>query len=379
MAQMTERTRGKVPLARIAGIEVNLDYSWFIIFFLVLWALTFGYFPFYYPGQRRLVYWIVGGASTILLFFSILFHEFMHSLTARRAGIRIPEITLFIFGGVSRVAEDARDPLTELRIALAGPLSSFFLALVFWILEKGVAPAGSLFAVMLSYLSWINLILGVFNLIPGFPLDGGRVLRALWWKKTGSLMHATRVASDIGKGFAWAIVIVGGIQIFTGGLFGGLWLILIGMFMRGIAERGYQELVIKQSLQGIRVEEVMMHDVVSVPSDISVTSLINDYFFKYCYRGFPVVRGGTVAGIVNLADIKEIPENERWGKRTQDVMIPMNEDISIKPEASLAEALQKMNLMSISRLLVVRGTALMGMISKGGLMRFLEMKNILQR
>jgi len=374
-----ENKRG-FKLFKIAGIQITLDYSWFIIFVLVVWSLSAGYFPRYYPGQSTQTYWIAGLIAAFFFFASVLIHELSHSLMAIHAGIKIPDITLFIFGGVSRLSEEAKDPKTELKIALVGPLSSFALALIFWTLKnslEGTQP--SLMVVIFDYLAWINVALGIFNLVPGFPLDGGRVLRALWWWRTGSLTRATKVASDIGKGFALALMILGGFQIFAGALIGGLWFIFIGMFLRGVAESGYQELVLRQSLEGVQVQEVMIQDAVTVPPQLSLRQLITEYFLRYGYRGFPVVQDGKVLGVVSVANVKGIPEEEQGIKTVGEVMTPLSDRLLIAPEASLTEALKKMVQEDVGRLLVMRGDQMIGMITKTGLLRFLEIKNILER
>jgi Zn-dependent protease len=371
------RRRG-IQIFKIGGIQITLDFSWFIIFFLVLWALVYGYFPFNFPGYPRASYWAAGLVSALLLFFSILAHELMHSFVAIRSGISIPEITLFIFGGVSRISEEAKTPPMEIKIALAGPLCSFALALVFYLARMWIQTAhGALATAVFGYLAWINVALGAFNLVPGFPMDGGRVFRAIWWWRTGSLVQATRVASDMGKAFAWALILIGGIQIFTGGLIGGLWLIFIGMFLRGVAEQGFQELIIRQSLEGVHVREVMTHDVVSVPPDLPVSRLINDYFIKFCFRTFPVVQEGKVSGMVDLTDVKNIPEEERNRITTKQVMQPVSPEISIAPDASLADALRKMTVESLGKLIVIQGDQMIGLITKAGLLRFLEVRQIL--
>lgn len=368
-----------IKIFSIGGIDIRLDYSWFIIFFLVLWALTFGYFPYNFPGYRASSYWMAGITATLLLFVSILAHELMHSLVAIRSGIKIPDITLFIFGGVSRISREAKNPWTELNIAAAGPLSSFALAVVFLLIRTFLVNGGSeLIPAVFGYLGWINILLGIFNLIPAFPLDGGRVFRALWWIKTGSLTRATRVASDLGKGFAWALMLVGAFQIFTGALLGGIWLIFIGMFMRGIAERGYQELILRQSLEGMHVEEVMMRDVVSVPADTAISRLVNDYFFKYCFRSFPVVKGGDVAGTVSLNDVASIPDEERQRLAVETIMKPLSPETTISPRSSLADALGKMNANRNERLIVRENGKMEGMLTKAGLIRFLQIKQVLK-
>jgi Zn-dependent protease/CBS domain-containing protein len=369
---------GGITLFRVAGIRISLDISWFIIFALVLIALSAGYFPRNFPGQEPQTYWIAGFVTTLLFFASVLIHELSHSLVAIRAGLEIPEITLFIFGGVSRLSQEPKDPVTELRIALVGPLSSFVLAAVFWVLKtilRGFEP--SLIVAVLGYLAWINLALGVFNLIPGFPLDGGRVFRAIWWWKTGSLTRATKIASDIGKGFAVALMVLGGLQIFGGALISGLWLVFIGMFLRGMSVRGYEEVVIRQALEGVHVEEVMVRDVVSVPPNLTVAALVHDYILKYAYRGFPVVENGRVLGVVSIAAVKDVPPEEQPSTRVEEIMVPTSEAMLIGAKASLAEALVRMSRDGEERLLVASQGRLQGMVTKTGLLRFVQIKQIL--
>ncbi len=378
--QKPKQTKRSIELFRIAGIQISIDYSWFIIFALILWSLSAGYFPREYPGMGFGSYWLAGLIATIFFFVSVILHELSHSLMAIRSGINIPEITLFIFGGVSRLGEEARDPLTEFRIAIVGPLSSFVLALAFWVLEIAFKPSGiPLLAAIFGYLAWINIALGVFNLIPGFPLDGGRILRAAVWLKTGSLPKATRWASDVGKGFAVALMVLGGFQLFGGAIVGGIWLFLIGVFLRGVAESGYQEVMVRQAFEGMRVEEVMIEDVIGVPPDLPVSTLIVDYFLRHGYQGFPVVRNGRPLGIVSLSNIKDLSEEEQKSKTVEQMMTPMTPGISMEPGQSLAEAMQRMTEENIGRLLVVEGDRLIGMITKTGLLRFLEIRRVLNK
>jgi Zn-dependent protease/predicted transcriptional regulator len=368
-----------ISLFKIAGILIRLDFSWFIIFGLVLFALSAGYLPRAFPGQDPQTYWIAGLVATLLFFASVMLHELAHSLVAIRHGIDIPEITLFIFGGVSRLSQEPSDPKTEFKIAVVGPLTSFALAAAFGALRvalQGFEP--SLIVVVIGYLTWINLALGIFNLIPGFPLDGGRILRAFLWWRTGSLTRATKVASDFGKGFAMAIMILGALQIFAGALINGLWFIFIGMFLRGMSVQGYEELVMRKSLEGVQVDEVMVREVVSVPSDLPIDQLVHDYFLHYAYRGFPVVDNGRVLGVVSVAAVRQLPREVYDNRRVADIMTPLQEDLLIEGNASLAEALMKMSREEQDRLLVLQGDRLAGLVTKTGLLRFVQIKQVLQ-
>ncbi len=368
-----------ISFFRIAGIRITFDYSWFIVFAIVLFALSEGYFPRYYPGHYPQSYWLAGIVATLLFFASVVVHEVAHSVMAIRSGIEISEITLFIFGGVSRIAEEPRDPVTELKVAIIGPLSSFVLAFLFWVITSFFESFQLTMTVgIFSYLAWINLALGIFNMIPGFPLDGGRVFRALYWWRTGSLTNATRLAADIGKGFAVALMVLGGLQIFLGDLIGGLWFIFIGMFLRGMSQRGYEEVVIRQSLEGVPVREVMTREVVSVAPDLPLSQLVHEYFLHYTYGGFPVMEDGRLAGMVTLAAVRSVPAEEQPQKKVADVMAPRSEEFIIGDEASLADALRQMTGQEQDRLLVMRQDQMLGIITKSGLMRFVQLKQILE-
>lgn len=374
------RDFSKINLFKVGGIQISIDLSWFIVFVLILWSLSVGYFPREFPAQDSYTYWLAGVVATILLFVSVIFHELAHSLTAIRAGLQIPEITLFIFGGISKLSEEAKDAADEFRIAVMGPLSSLMLAVVFLALE-GAARSVSLpmVAVIFGYLAWINLALGIFNLVPGFPLDGGRMLRAFLWWKTGSLTSATKYASDVGKGLAVAMMVLGGIQIFGGMLIGGLWLIFIGAFLRGVAEGSYQDILMRQALEGVKVHEVMVEEVVSVPPELTVSGLVSSYLLRYGYRGYPVVGSdGEPVGIVEIFHIKDIDDPKQGTVTVEQVMEPVNPDLIVDPDVTLVDALKKINDSDLGRLLVMRNGRMVGILTKSGLNRFLEIRRILR-
>jgi Zn-dependent protease/predicted transcriptional regulator len=364
---------------QVAGITIGFDYSWFIIFGLVLLALSGGYFPQYYPGYHSQTYWIAGIFATMLFFGSLVIHELAHSLVAIRAGIDIKEITLFIFGGVSRITEEPKDPVTELKIAMVGPLASFALALVFWLI-MGLFAKFQLILVtgIFYYLAWINLALGIFNLIPGFPLDGGRLFRALFWWWTGSITRATRVAADMGKGFALALMILGGVQIFRGDLIGGVWFIFIGMFLRGMSQRGFEEVMIRKTLENIPVREIMTREVVTVAANLSLYDLIYHYFLQYPYRGFPVKDDGRILGMISLNQVKDIPSGEYPVLSVKDFVTRLSNDMVISPEGTLDAAMKQMTLNDLDRLLVMQQGELVGIVTRKSLMRFVEIKQILE-
>jgi Zn-dependent protease/CBS domain-containing protein len=375
--ELSDTSRG-ISLFSVKGITVRLDYSWFIVFALVLFSLSLGYFPQVYPDQSVRTYWTTGLLATVLFFLSVVLHELSHSFMALRSGIKIHEITLFIFGGMARLSEEANDPKTEFKIAVVGPLTSLVLAGLFWLIQTTVrGDQPSIFVEMFGYLAWINVALAVFNLIPGFPLDGGRLFRAFWWWKSGSVVEATRVASDWGKGFAIVLMIFGGLQIFAGSLIGGLWLIFIGMFLRGMAEASYQNLLLKRSLDGTRVEQVMTRDVVSVSPELPVKGIISDYFLRYGYRGFPVRTNSTVRGVISLTEVKDLSMEEQDRKTVGEVMAPIKTEMIVTPETPLSDALRKMTEENLGRLIVMGGNQMVGMITQTGILRYLEIHKIL--
>lgn len=372
-------TRG-VTLFRVADIDVRLDYSWFFIFVLILVSLAAGYFPSVQPGLQTGQYWVAAALATLLFFASILVHELSHALMARASGIEVPAITLFLFGGVSQMAEEPEKPSTELRVAIVGPLASFVLAGAFWGLHALLAPgAGSLPTAVVLYLAWINAALGVFNLLPGLPLDGGRILRALAWRVTGSLRRGTRIAASAGKGIAVGVMLLGGLQIFSGALVGGMWLVLIGLFMRSTAEAGYQNLIILHSLQDCRVADVAVEDPITVSPQLSLAALVNDYFLEHGYRAYPVVEGDSVLGLITIDALRGLDEEERRVQTVKERMTPFSDEMQVSPELPLADALQRLARAPGGRLLVMRDRQLVGMLSKAGLARFVEIRQVLDQ
>ncbi len=372
--------RGGFPLFRLAGIQVRVDPSWFLIFLLIWWSLGAGYFPRTQPGTGALQSWAAGLLASLLFFLSLLLHELSHSLVARRAGHEVRSITLFLFGGAAEMTSEPDDPATEFRIAAVGPLSSFGLALLFWLVGRGLPEATpSLLLGVVQYLGWVNLALAVFNLLPGFPLDGGRMLRAILWWRTGSLRRASRVATQAGKGLGLGLALLGGLQIFSGALVGGIWLVLIGLFARGLAESSYQSLVLRQLLGQVSVEDVMVREPVTVAPDLALDRLIDEYVLGHGFRGFPVVENGRALGVISIDQLARVPAEARPTRRVRDLMTPADASSSVTPDTPLLEALAAMARAGTGRLLVLRpGTGdLLGLLTQTGLSRFVELRQAL--
>jgi Zn-dependent protease/CBS domain-containing protein len=369
-----------LDLGRIAGIEIAIDYSWLVVFTLVLWSLAAGYFPSRHPGYGWGSYLAVGLVATLLFFGSVLVHELAHALVGNRLGEDVRRITLFIFGGMAHLSREPRSPGAEIAIAAVGPLTSFALAALFWavgrLLETQAAPP--LWTAILQYLAFVNAALAVFNLLPGFPLDGGRLLRAFFWHRSGDLRAATARAAAWGGHVATGLMMVGALQIFGGALVGGLWSIFIAMFLRSAAHAGVQAVMVEQVLGRTAVASIMVENPVTVPPDLPVAEAVERYFLRYGFGGFPVVRDGRVEGLLSLRDVRACPAEERARRTVREIMRPAGDDIAIAPTASVADAIRRMAAAGSGRLLVLEGDRLRALITREGVTRFVQTKAALE-
>jgi len=368
--------RNKITLFKLLGFSVSIDASWMIILFLVVWSLAKGLFPSYYPDLSQLTYWLMGLAGAVGLFVSIIIHEFSHSLVARRHGLAIRGITLFIFGGVAEMTEEPETPKSEFFMAIAGPIASLMLSLLFAVvyqigdmLEWATPAMG-----IIGYLSAINMLLVVFNLVPAFPTDGGRILRSvLWWIKD-DIYWATRLASRISLIFATAIIFVGFVNLVSGNFIGGLWWILIGSFLFNAAGASYRHLLTERSFGGKTVRYFMNPDPVTVPSDITLQTFVEKYIYHYHFKMYPVAEGGSVTGIVTVQELKAVPREEWPRLSVGSLMQPQTEENSIAADAPVKQALNQMNMMGLSRLLVLDRGRMVGIITLKDLLEYLALK-----
>lgn len=365
-----------IRLFNLLGFEVKLDLSWVILGLLITWSLAKGLFPFYYSDLSQATYWWMGIAGAFGLFFSIVFHEFFHSIVARRFGLPMKGITLFIFGGVAEMDEEPPSPKAEFFLAIAGPLSSVFIGLLF----NGVSALGKStgwpvpVTGVLGYLGFINLLLAGFNMVPAYPLDGGRVLRSALWRWKKKLRWATQISSRIGSAFGMILIFLGVLSVFAGNLIGGIWWFLIGMFLRNASQMSYQQLLTRKALEGEKVERFMNRNPVTVSSSISVKELVEDYFYKFHYKMFPVVDDGKLTGCIATKDINRISRDE-WSRRTVgEIADKCTEENTIDPEEDAMRALSAMNRTENSRLMVVKEGRLAGIITLKDVMRFLSVK-----
>jgi Zn-dependent protease/predicted transcriptional regulator len=365
-----------VTLFRIFGFEVKVDWSWLILGALIVWSLATGLFPGWYKGLERSDYWIMGVAGAVGLFLSIVFHELWHSLIARRFGLNMRGITLFLFGGVSEMADEPPSPKAEFFLAVAGPLSSVGLAAVLLassFLLRGQGPMTPVTGV-LNYLGFLNLVLAGFNLIPAFPLDGGRVLRAVLWGTWNDIRRATRVASSIGAGLGAGLMFLGVVQFFMGRSVGGIWTFVIGMFVRSTARSSYRQLVFRRALEGVPVKKFMVADAVTVVPATSVEKLVEDYVYKYHFKMYPVVDGGKLAGCVTIDQVKDLPREAWASHEVGELARACSAENTIGPDEDVLKALALMQRTGRSRLMVADGDKLAGVISLKDIMGYIALK-----
>jgi Zn-dependent protease/CBS domain-containing protein len=366
----------RFKLFRLAGFEVGVDLSWVIIAVLIAWSLSMGYFPYRFADLSAGAYWIMGITGALGLFASIVLHEFAHSLAARRAGLEMKGITLFIFGGIAEMGAEPPNAKSEFLIAIAGPLASIFLAIGFYAIYQLSQVAGGLvgFTGVVGYLAFINLVLAIFNLIPAYPLDGGRVLRAALWQAKKNLRWATRVSSSIGAGFGIFLIVLGVIRVLYGNFIGGMWFFLIGMFLHGAARASYQQLIARKALEGEPLQRFMNTEPVTVSPTLPVDRLVEDYVYRYHYKLYPVVEDQKLVGCVNFRDIRSV-DKEKWSSTpVKQLMQPCSLDNTIEPQADAVAALSKMNSNSTSRLMVVDHGRLAGIVALKDMLKFLSHK-----
>jgi Zn-dependent protease len=370
--------RNTIPLGRILGIQIGLDYSWFLIFALFTWSLAASYFPTLYKNWPAIQYWIVGAISSILLFVSVLVHELGHSLVAMRYKIPVRSITLFIFGGVAQISSEPPSPIAEFWIAIAGPITSFGLAIIFWLLQPLAGSIAPVLAIA-KYLAFINGTLALFNLIPGFPLDGGRVLRAIIWAVTRSLRRATIIAANVGRLFAYLFILFGVYQMFTGNFGNGLWIAFIGWFLDTAASSQVQQQTVQELLSGHLVSNAMRREYAGVSPETTLEQLVNEHIMSSGQRRFIVEKDGRVVGLVTLHHIKAIPRAEWPTTTAAQVMVPVEQMKRIRPDAKLVDALSEMDRDGVSQLPVMIGDQIQGMLGRDDVISMLRTMNEIAR
>ena len=372
-----------IPIGKLFGISLRLHYSWFFIFALITWALAANYFPSTQPSWSLSMKIGAGLITSFLFFGSVLFHELMHSLVALREGIQIQSITLFILGGVSQMTGEPKTARDEFRMAIAGPVSSLVLGGIFlgiyFALRSNTAVAAQFVAAISFYLGFINILLGAFNLIPGFPLDGGRVLRSLLWWRGKNLQSATKIASNVGRAFGFLFIFGGIWLIFSGYFFDGIWLALIGWFLESAAVGSYRQTLLQDMLKGHVASDVMSQDCMVVPPDITVEKLVNENVLTSGRRCFPVTSDDRVEGLVTMHNIRSVPR-DRWGTElVRDAMTPLDSIKSVEPNEDLNVVLQMMAQDDINQIPVIYQGKIVGVVGRDNIINFINTRAELQR
>ncbi len=365
-------------VGRIAGIEVRVDSSWVVVALLITYSMYLRASTLY-PELSGGGAVVLGIGATVLFFGSVLVHELAHALVSQARGIRVQDITLFLFGGATRAKVDSRGPGDEFLIALVGPLTSGLLAGLFGIVAGfGGDVLSRPLAGTFGYLAWTNLLLAAFNLVPGFPLDGGRLLRSAIWKATGSLARATRVASVAGQGVGWLLVAAGVAWLLAGDLAGGIWFAFIGWFLVQAARSSYQDLQLQQLLRWVEAEDVMAADLLRIPPELSLQDAVDEYFMRYDHGAFPVEEQGRTIGLLTLRGVRRVPREQWPTRRVRDHMVPLSDQVVVAPEARMDGVLGKLQDGETGRVLVVQDGEVVGIITPSDLTRWLRRSRTLE-
>ena len=364
---------GAFSLGRIFGIQFRIHYSWFIIFVLITVSLSWQYFPYTYPAWSSLTYWLIGIATSLLFFTSVVAHELAHSLVGRANGIPMRSITLFLFGGVAHMAREASRHRAEFWMALAGPLASLAIGGLFFLLYILLQEINEPIAALSFWLARINAVLAVFNLIPGFPLDGGRVFRSLLWRFSGNYQRATRVAVEVGRGVGYLFIAAGVILMFIyrGNWFNGLWLAFIGLFLSYMATASYRQAQWQAALQGIRVADVMTTTCPVISLDMTISQVIQGYIFTSGHRCFLVTDGGELRGILTLQNIKSVDQKEWYAKSVGNAMTPAERLKVTRPDEEVLSVIEQMEGYGLSQMPVVSDGRITGLIDRDDVLRLL--------
>jgi Zn-dependent protease len=370
--------RGSWRVGRINGIEIGIHYTWLLALVVFTWLLGQSYFPATYPGWQTYSYWIAGFLATFILFISVLIHELAHSLVARARGLPVSSITLFILGGVSNLATEPEKPGLEFIMAIAGPASSLVLAGIFWgiwyLLGSQFAFAKAIF----GYMALANALLAGFNLLPGFPLDGGRVFRSILWKTTGDLLKATNIATAVGRLFAWIFMALGvflvfGFNVFgLGGFLNGLWFVFVGWFLNSAADSSRQEATLREHLTGVLVGQVMEKDVSSVRPETNIADLVQTAFIQKNKRTIPVTDGDNLVGVVTISDIKGLPQ-EKWPVTPVSQIMHREPIHTVKPEDDLNAAMKLMAQYDLNQIPVLGQGKLVGVLTRADVINYLHL------
>ncbi len=362
---------GSIRLGKIFGIPIGVDYSWFLVLVLFTWTFAVSYFPSEFKNWSTTEYWVVGAITALMLFVSVLLHELGHSLVALRYKIPVRSITLFIFGGVSQISEEPVSAISEFWITIAGPIISFVLAGIFALLSLVTSAFAPLFAII-KYLAYINLILGIFNLIPGFPLDGGGVLMSIIWGATHNRHRALMIASGVGSFIAYLFIVFGVFELFSGNLVNGLWIAFIGWFLVSAARGQVMQERVKGLLSGHKVSEVMSQNYTIVQADTTLQALVDEHILAGNRRSFIVERGEEVVGLLTVHKLADVPKEQWAATNMSQIMIPCEQWKELTLDTELWDAMQEMDRDGVNQLPVMTGTRIEGMLTREDIISFLR-------
>lgn len=366
--------KGSFLIGTIKGIRIEINISWLAAFLLISATLATGFFPARYPDWGQGIYWILGASVALLMLISIIAHEMSHSLVANSLGVGVKKITLFIFGGIADLEKEPDSPRKEFLVAIAGPMMSLLLVVVFRAIGVGFEylQLPEYFSVVFIYLSSINLVLALFNMFPAFPLDGGRVLRAAIWHFTGNLHKATRIASTIGQWFGYFLMFIGLSNMFYGNLINGLWILFIGHFVVQASQSSYQNTIVSDIFSRTMVGEFMTRDVISIDRTVSVRDAVDEYFFRYKHNVFPIEDEDGVLGLITIDNVKRIPKEE-WGVTTVGaILTDLSDGLVVSPNETVSNVMSKIFNNHIGRVLVMEDDRVVGIVSRTDIMNHLR-------
>ncbi|GIW14719.1 MAG: peptidase M50 [Tepidiforma sp.] len=355
---------GSFRVARLFGIDIEVHPSWFLIIAFLSYSLSEGLFPARYKGWGTGTYWAVGVTAAFLLFFTVLLHELAHALVAKRRGLPVPRITLFIFGGVSHLARQPSSAGEEFQIAAAGPATSFVIAAVTGLAGLLLGSLNEQLEAILYYLAGVNALLGVFNMLPGFPLDGGRVLRSIAWKRSGSFRKATRTAAGVGELFGYLLMTVGFFLLLGGLLLDGLWLMFIGWFLLGAARGEASNLQLEGILRRLTARDVMRTDFPTVVPGLPLQAVVDDYMVGHGERAVIVEHGGAVLGILTVTDIRRVPRTEWPSTPAQAVMTPRERVVTVDASTPAVEVLTLLGEKALNQVPVLENGRMVGLVTR---------------
>lgn len=359
-------------LFTLLGFRIGLDISWFLLAALIIWSLASGYFPAEIPGLERSTYIWMGVLGALGLFASLIFHELAHAVVARRNNLKISGITLFVFGGVAHMEEEPQTARVEFLMAIAGPIASAVLAIGFFLLlRSGLLSGLETVVAVVTYLALINLVLAIFNMIPAFPLDGGRILRSLLWWWQGSLRKATRIASAFGAVLGLALMGLGVFTIVTGAFVAGMWQLLIGFFIYNAAGMSRMTTELREGLRDVPVARLMNAQPVAIPSRASVQEAVDDYFYRYHFKFFPVVEDGRPIGCVRLRNVSSVPREDWAHTPVTKIMDKLGPENTVTPQTGVFDALRQMTRSGNSRVIVAENGKLLGVLTQRDIMNFM--------